>query len=154
MTAKWKAALKHLRLGMQVKVTATASIEEHPEGRRAWRRRCMYALLPEPMFGVVIGAVYRSEGILRYAPGRIDEGAGNRLEIDNRVLLVKVATSWSSKPIEAAPSNVLSTEPPFLRGPSLPWSGYSMPADMREAVSNDSKNWPRDERGRFIPEGQ
>lgn len=153
MTAKWKEALKHLRLGMQVKVTSAAKTEDRPVGSNNWRRKCMYTLLPEPVFGVVVGAVYRTEGILRwYRRNDFDDPARHHLEVENRVLLVKVATSWSGKPIEAAPSNVISMHTCFTPNRLMPWSPYKMPDSMREAVSNDSKNWPRDKRGRFIPE--
>lgn len=84
----------HFNIGDSVRVVAVSTPEYDDDGKnRIIARRA----LDEPVTGQVVGCTYRHEGT--YRSGYYDEPA--RLKITGTVLLVKVATSWTSKPVEA-----------------------------------------------------
>lgn len=119
-------------------------------------RRPIREPLKDHVVGWVVGAVRRQLGTYRHGGGRNYSMFGedpdgyepSRLEIDETILLWKVAVSLCGTPMEVQESDLVKLGPESVV-PQAPWrKGTPWPEHWKETV----KNWPRDEKGRWIAE--
>jgi len=132
-------------LGQWVKVKAVCSMVYTKEGKRIVERTQKIAE------GQVIGVVWRQKG--QYEKGwggrgifSYEDAEPSYLKVKGSVKLWKVAVSLSNRPLEAMEQDI----EPIEREGSVPMRlPVEVDEDHRRWLREESKTWPRDERGRW-----
>ncbi len=150
--AKWRKALKGLNIGDVVEVTARASFREERRANNFKLDRKIRIDTICPVMGMVVGAIYRYEGVITVHSGW-DEPT--EFKSTKAHLLIKVATSWAGKDIEVPPEHVRPMGDNWKL--ELPWLPYAMSErekeQLAEVMKSEMKDWPRDDAGRWLKGG-
>jgi len=96
----------------------------------------------EPFKGAISGAKYVSIGYINYSP---DDGW--TFDVRGKVFVFLVRESWIGKEIYVLPEDINVVNDDNF---SLPILNTHWPEDVRKIYSNEMKEWPRDEKGRWI----
>lgn len=128
---------KKYKIGNWVKVDATYE-SRYVDGYK----KLVRAELSKPKYGQIVGIVQRFEGRCYY-----DSYDGpNHFKHKKSIRLIKVAVSWTSKPIEAKEEDMELTK--FQE--NLPYNNPSVwPKKKRDDLRRIMKDWPRDKKGKW-----
>jgi len=94
------------------------------------------------VYGRVVGMVRRYEGKVTGFGGEGD------FQPTSSMLLIQVKPTWTGKIVEALPEDLEATEPREFTFQVIPFSERGR-KDWSETMKDESKDWPRDEKGRW-----
>ena len=137
------------RIGQWVEFSAVASACYEPVGtpyNQTYRRTIeRHETFLKPKLGQIVGAAYKKEGMLK---ARSYEENGS-LYVEKTVLVWLIRDGYINKPYEVFEEDISFFG--FSGGLVLPWKRASpyWTKKTRAVFSKDSKDWPRDKKGRF-----
>ena len=113
--------------------------------------RVLSQVKSEPGRGIIVGACYKHEGI-RHAGSSNFNGESNEyedswFESTNRVFFYKIREGMINQEVIALPEDIVSIEP--FKIPKLKTHQPEWTEAIRKVISEECKNWPRDEKGRW-----
>jgi hypothetical protein len=141
------------KIGQWVKVEAIVSVDYDSKGNRKIYR------FKTTGIGQIIGAKKRQLGVGRASIRGHDllgyhEYEPAFLEISRVITVWQIKTGYINKPIEALEEDIktLWEYDEFLKERKLPWlyARHHWPQSAKDELSEESKSWPRNEKGQWI----
>lgn len=101
----------------------------------------------KPIVGRIVGGCWKQSGVLRGGCGYGEDYEGKYLEVKETHFLFEVKEGFTNKPKYVAEDDIIVTF--FDQGDDVPFRKVNVSDADKKWLSEQAKEWPRDEKGRF-----